>query len=187
MSLLHSDDSDNQENVDAVTGIFIEHGPFIRAVLDKQVRNKTDVEDLHQNLFVSLLRHPVPDDVNNIRAFLYRAIVNDIINFKKQRQRYQSKLFDLLEVLRGQQTQIEPVEKHIELEKLAITFGLIEKLRHQRFIQAVELRYKEDRSSEETARIMGVSKRTVDSYVSIGLRKLREFMAREYGDEHDSS
>lgn len=178
-----SNDSPLYTNVDAVLQIYLEHGAFIRGVVACQVQNEADVEELSQDIFVSLLSGPIPEDLNHARSFLYKAIINDIINFKKRKQRYRLKLGNRFGGVRREPVQTNPGKRCVEMEQLARLFELINERVCQRESKAIKLRYSEGLSSGETAKVMGVSTRTVDNYVAVGLKKLREFMAREFGDE----
>ena len=178
-----SNDSPQYTNVDAVLQIYLEHGAFIRGVVACQVQNEADVEELSQDIFVSLLSGPIPKDPNHARSFLYKAIINDIINFKKRKQLYRLKLRNRFGGVRREPVQTDPGKRCVEMEQLTRLYELINERVCQREAKAIKLRYRGGLSSGETAKVMGVSTRTVDNYVSVGLKKLREFMAREFGDE----
>lgn len=155
-------------------------------VIASQVKNKADADDLYHDLFLSLLQQPIPDGVKDVRAYLYRAIVNDIMNLKLRRQRHGSKMRDLYG-LRPQQVQSDPADQSLHLEQLARAYELIEERRHLREMQAVELRYRQECTTDEAACEMAVVTRTIDRYVCIGLKELRKLMVREFGDQHGSS
>ena len=55
-------------------------------------------------------------------------------------------------------------------------FKAIERFLSHSESQAVTLRFKKDSSIEEVAKQMAVNKRSVSRYISVGLKKLRQFI-----------
>ena len=54
---------DAPDNVVRTMKVFEEHGDFIRSVICFNVKNETLSEDLFQDLFLSLILKPIPEEV----------------------------------------------------------------------------------------------------------------------------
>jgi len=160
-----------KDAVEAATAVFNEYGGFIQAVIRFQTAGKFDPEDLFQEFFLVLVHKPVPPDVRNIKSFLYRAVVNHVLDLVRRRARH------------GQETRISINNRaarnaFIKEEKGAAVAYMVRHLQ-VREAQAFVLKYRDDCSIAEIAATMGVNKRTVSRYLSEGLKKLRKTMAIE--------
>lgn len=67
------------QNMKLASEIFEEHTDTIRAVIAFSVNDKSKIDDIFHDFFLSLVRRPIPRRVQNIRAYLRRAIKNDVI------------------------------------------------------------------------------------------------------------
>lgn len=161
--------------------VFREYGGFIRAVIRFQAGSRFETEDLFQGFFLILVRKPVPVDVRNIKSFLYRAIVNYVLDLVRKNASYQRNLQEYAE-----QTRIlinnRPAENAFvgstETERSATITQFVHLLQN-REAEAFVLKYRENYTVAEIAAAMGVDRRTVSRYLSAGLRKLRENAASE--------
>lgn len=159
--------------------LFAEHGGYIRAIIRFHVKNEFQVEDLYQEFFLTLLVKPIPANVESVRAYLYRAITNDVIDAGRRESRRQKNLRLFSERARNS-IQIEEPGDAIEEteEKDSILSHWLRQLRG-REAEAIRLRYRDSRSIDEIAREMGVDNATVSHYLSRGLKKLRRNCALE--------
>ncbi|MCX5643921.1 MAG: sigma-70 family RNA polymerase sigma factor [Phycisphaerae bacterium] len=165
--------------VRAAAEVFNTHGGFIRAVIRFQAHNKSEEDDLFQEFFLALIRKPVPADVRNIKSYLYRAVVNHILDSVRMRENYRRLVRKYMEetgipinnCLAGNVFIIEDAE-----EKDAVVAYFARYLQ-EREAQAFVLRYRDNFSVGEIAAKMGVNVRTVSRYLSEGLRRLRKTLA----------
>ena len=81
-----------QNNVGPATEVFTEHRDFIHMVIYSQVKNKSRADDIFQDFFLSLVSKPIPQNVKNIKSYLYRAISNDIVDTQRQVERYREQI-----------------------------------------------------------------------------------------------
>ena len=79
---------DCSENVESAGRIFSEYGDFIYNVIYSQVEDEHLAKDIYQDYFLSLVSKPIPDDIKNVKAYIYRMIRNDIIDAIRRTQRY---------------------------------------------------------------------------------------------------
>ncbi len=160
-------------NILSTTKVFEDHGDFIRAIIRIHVKNETEAEDLFQDFFLFLLSKPIPEEVQNIRGFLYRMISDKakdasrrIISYQKRIRRYADRSKYIFED--------GPDNIVIAKEESKKMFELIRERLPSKEAQAVTLRYKNSCEIVEVARKMEIAPRSVSRYVSVGLKKIRQ-------------
>jgi len=155
--------------------IFAEYGGFILSVIKAKIRDSEVVDDLFQDFFLSLVRRPLSDNIKNTKAYLYRSITNDIIDYirrakyKKLEVRYD----DLQYTIEADANAENDLSNKEEVGKI---YKLIEQKLPISESTAVKLRYKENQDISEIAERMSITKRSVARYVSSGLRTIREYV-----------
>ena len=172
-------------NVERAAEVFDEHGDFIRSIIHFHVRNKTEAEDLFQDIFLSIVTRPIPEEVRNVKGFLYKLIIDTIKDAYRRIIRYQTRIH------RYAEHHLNIIDSHpdaslIDVEEAKKMYDLIEKHLPTKEALAVKLRYKEDCDTEETAEKMGVKTRSVSRYVSIGLKKIGNVLDKKQGCNYDS-
>jgi RNA polymerase sigma factor (sigma-70 family) len=75
-----------------------------------------------------------------------------------------------------------PEDAIIETEETEKIFKLIEKCLPHSEARAITLRYMNDFSIKDVAEKMNVDGRTVSRYISVGLKKARQFLTIKQGD-----
>ena len=78
MTVSGIDPQGRKERVAAAARIFAQHGGFVRAVIEQRVKDKGQREDLFQSFFLSLVNHPVPSEVRDVRTFIFKAVISHI-------------------------------------------------------------------------------------------------------------
>ena len=170
--------------IDQVERIFKEHGDFIRAVIRFNVRNEMLSEDLFQDLFLSLILKPIPEGVRNTKGFLYRLVCDSIKDAYRRIYRYQRRLNRYAE-RNTHRMECHPENILIEMEEVKKMFELIEKHLSQREALAVKLRYRDDYDTTKIAEKMGVKPGSVNRYVCVGLKKVRQAFHISRGSSYD--
>lgn len=169
--------TDKYENgAELASEIFVEYGSFIRAVIGSQVKNQAQADDIFQDFFLSLIYKPVPKGVKNIKSYLYRAIINDIVDAARRIEKYQTRIEKYSEKLSYSINNAGHENALIEKEQLDKMFALIKGRLPSSQSLAIALRYKEHHSIKEVAEKMGVKNRSASRYVSVGLKKVRHFL-----------
>jgi RNA polymerase sigma factor (sigma-70 family) len=177
--------SDASSSVERAGEVFDEHGDFIRSVIHFHVRNKTEVEDLFQDLFLSIVAKPIPEEVRNVKGYLYKLITDSIKDAYRRIVRHRTR------IRRYAECHLQLVESHpaaslIDLEETKKMFDFIERLLPTKEALAVKLKYKDNCDMEEVAEKMGVKTRSVSRYVSIGLKKIGHILDKKQGSNYDS-
>lgn len=161
-----------RSKVNRTQKVFEEHGDFIRLVIRFNVRNETLCEDLFQDLFLYLTSKPIPEDVQNVRGFLYRMISDRIKDTFRRISRYHERIRRYAEH-RTHIIEHQPENSLIEAEETKKMFDLIGKKLTSKEALAVTLRYKDSYNTTKIAEKMGIKPRTVSRYVSVGIKKIR--------------
>ena len=168
------DTSKCRNNVGLAAKIFAEYGDFIHMVIFSQVKNEARTDDIFQDFFLSLVRKPIPQDVKNIKGYLYRAITNDIIDATRRVNKYSYHMHKYHEYPNHSINKRTPENAFINVEETNKMFGLIKGRLTNSQYQAMALRYRTDHSIKEVAKKMGVKSTSVSRYLSIGLKKIRQ-------------
>ncbi len=171
-----------QKNVRSTFRIFAEHSDFILTVIRTKCKNEADADDVYQDLFLSLVHKPVPEAVENIRGYLYRAIIMRTYNTTRGVQRYRSFMHGY-----GEQRRFDTGDKHPEKallvkEEVGRALKLIEKgcIKGSE-ARAITLRYMNNCSPNDVAEEMDVNVRSVTSYISVGLKRMRLLLKTREG------
>lgn len=169
-------------NVAHAAEVFSKYGDFIQAVIRYKVKNEAWAGDLFQDFFLSLVSKPMPSGVQNVRSYLYRAIINDIADGTRRGEKYKTRINKYAERSNYSINKSTPENALIETEETDKMFKLIEGWLRRSEAQAVSLRYKNSYNIKEVAKKMHVNNRTVSRYISTGLSKIRQSLTVKQGD-----
>ncbi len=136
-----------------------------------RVRDRAEAVDLMQETFVKTWRHLKEKGVKveNIRAFLY-TVANHLI-IDRSRKKRESSLDAMAE------DGFNPGERDRNFEHDPITADHIHTVLAQinpKYREAVQLRFFDDLSPKEIAKILGISENNVSVRIHHGLRQLRQ-------------
>ena len=172
-------------DTDTTMKVLTEHGDFIRSVIRFHVKDEAEAEDLFQDFFLSLISKPIPKDIRNERAFLYRVISLRVKDALRRIGRYQRRVHRYAQ--RHKHTVDEcPENAVIEADEVEKMFELIQSRLPSREALAIKLQYKNDFETSKIAGEMGVTSRSVSRYVSIGLKRIRNTFKKDEGSDYDS-
>ncbi len=169
-----SETSNCQKNVGTAAEIVAEYSDFIYMIICSQVKNKSRVDDIFQDLFLSLVATPIPHDVRNIKSYLYRAISNDIVDTQRQAERYKEQIKKYKEIRNFSINKYRPENALIKDEQMNKMFDLLKGRLTSSQSQAIALRYGANHTIQEVAEEMGVKTTSVSRYISTGLRRIRK-------------
>jgi len=174
-----------QGNLAYAEKVFAEHKDFVRAILRFYVRNEVEREDLFQEFFLELISKPIPEDIQNVRSYIYRVLCDNIKDAFRRIERYQKRLHRYAEHHRHI-IEDRPENKLIETEEIEKMFELICRHLPKNEAKAMALRYRHNYNIRETAEKMGVKPRSVSRYLSAGAKKLRQVLGASGRNRHDS-
>ena len=161
-------------NMKRANEVFAEYGDFIRAVICSKIRDKAQVDDVYQNFFLSIVSKPIPMEAKNVKSYIYRALIHDIIDVVRKTERYKNRIHKYANhISRSVNTQ-RPEDAFIEVEQTKKFFALITEKLPSSEAQAVTLRYKNNYNDIEIANKMNIKKNSAIRYICIGLKKLKK-------------
>lgn len=160
-------------NLAAAAKIFDDHGDFIEKVIYSKIKDKDHAEDLFQNFFLCLVHNPLSEDIQNMEAYLYKAVTNKIADVARLTNRYQNCIYKYAEHHYHLPDCTVPEKAVMEIDEAKKVFKMIEKRLPRNEAQAIILQYRDGLSAGRIAEKMGVQRATVRGYVSEGLRKTR--------------
>jgi RNA polymerase sigma factor (sigma-70 family) len=176
MSLASIKETQNpSRNLAHVAEVFAEHGDFVRSIIRFHARNQVEREDLFQDFFLELISKPIPEDVQNVRGYIYNVVCDNIKDAFRRIERYQKRLHRYAEHHRHI-IEDRPENKLIETEEIEKMFELICRHLPKKEAKATELRYRHNYNIRETAVKMGVQPKSVSRYLSAGAKKLRQVL-----------
>ena len=184
---------DTSGDVQRAAAIFFEHCDFIRTVIRYKIKDEGIAEDLYHNLFLSLVSRPVPAEVQDIKGYIYKAIINDITDHIRHIGRYQTSTNKYANYSNYSKLTVNnrlPEDALIEKEQTEQTNRMVELIKRRvtkKEFKAITSRYRDGLSIKETADRLGIDNHSVSRYVSTGLRKVKQFLAIEQEVENDST
>ena len=167
------DPNNHRFDAAAAAKVFLDHKDFIREVICSHIQEQDQADDLFQEFFLSLVSNPLPRDIQNIESYLYKAIINDIIDAMHRKEKYRDCIREYAKRSNHPYSQKASEEAVLKMEETSRVLELIEKRLPRAEAQAVYLQYRDNHNAKEIAEKMGVGAATVRGYVSEGLRRIR--------------
>ena len=167
---------DYNQNVKAAAGVFKEHGNFIYTIIFYKVKDKTMADDLFQDFFLSVVANPPPSDMPNIKGYLYKAIINDIVDNVRRMNRYQAQLQRYSENFAYSSVAENPENALIESEEMDKVFSVIQRRLQDSEASAVTLKYMKDYTIKDIAAEMSINNTAAWKCITKGLKKIRLFL-----------
>ncbi|MHC4215339.1 MAG: sigma-70 RNA polymerase sigma factor region 4 domain-containing protein, partial [Planctomycetota bacterium] len=126
--------------------------------------------------FVSLAERPIPEHIEDVTSYLRRAIMRDIIDSGRRVGHERACLGRYAQRRRTFSFRDDPSNNAVRSELIEMLGRLAGKQLRKRESQAIVYRFLCNHDTTLAAKLMGVDKRTVSRYVSIGIKRLRQHM-----------
>ena len=170
-----TDENNGMHGVNVATAIFAQYDEFIRAIIRSKTSQPGYEEDLYQDFFLSVAHKPPPDNIKDIKSYLYLAILHDIVDAVRRIKTYRNRL----EKYSEERDNYINTSKSGNASKYSEDIDCVLKAIVRRLpvsqSKAIILRYKYGYEIREIATEMGIDSRSVSRYISIGLKTIREF------------
>lgn len=176
------DEAETRERVGLAGEVFDRYGDEIRAIIHFNVKDESKADDIFQDFFVSIVRKPIPPDIDDIRAYLYRAVTNDVIDVSRRTKGRKDRVQRYTERRKYCIIQEDPQNTVIQAEETEKIFQLIESRLPKHEAQVVVQRYGHGLSTTDTAEGMHVNKRSVSRYLSVAMKKIRQLVPKNEDD-----
>jgi RNA polymerase sigma factor (sigma-70 family) len=164
------------ENVKQAAQIFEENSDMIRIAIHSKVNDKSIIEDIFQNLFLSLVHNPVPSNIENVEGYLKRAIRNDVIDSAIKNRCRRAREQKYAEMYMVSIRYDDPEDTVTMCDTIQHIFEIIENKLPAHEAGAILEKYYYNRDDGEAARIMGITRRSFSHYLCTGLKKVRQFI-----------
>jgi RNA polymerase sigma factor (sigma-70 family) len=176
-----SEPADSHNNLLQASEIFRDYGDEIYAMIRMGLRNENEADDIFQDLFLSITYRPVPSHIKDIKAYLYRAVMHDIVDHARRTKSHKNRIQQYANQRRYRMSsQQDPADMLMQAEELDRMFDAIEQRLPPSEAGAVVHQYGLEHDTTEAADEMGIKKRSFARYVCMGLKKIRNVM-REQG------
>ena len=172
-------DTKDENNVAVAAEIFEKYGDKIRTEIWLHVNDKSSIDDICHDFFISLVEKPIPRKDQNIRAFIHKAIKNDVLDAASRSKSYYARNCKYAQIHTKHFDSDTPESIMSYAEDVHQIFKIVESQLLEHEAQAIIHKYRYDRDTDETAHMMGVSRRSVSHYLCTGLRKLRNLIHSE--------
>lgn len=171
-------------NMKETTEIFEKYTHTIRAAIRFHINDKSSIDDVFQDFFLSLVERPVPRCDQNIKAFINRAIRNDVLDAASQNRTYHQRNCKYAQMHKDRFKSKTPDEIVVHADDVRQVFDIVENQLLHHESQAIIQKYRYDRDIGEAAKAMGITRRSVSHYLCTGMKKLRNFVRQEqFADE----
>jgi RNA polymerase sigma-70 factor (ECF subfamily) len=171
-----------RKRVGLAADVFDKYSDEIRAIIHFNVKDKSKADDIFQEFFVSIVRKPIPSEIQDIRAYLYRAVTNDVIDVSRQIKSHRDHIQRYANCRKYYVIPEDPQNTVIQTENTQQMLHLIESRLPKREAEVVVQRYGQGLSTTDTAEKMNVNKKIVSRYLTAALKKMREFVPEKEDD-----
>ena len=158
-----------------ITEYYEEYRQSVFFYICRRIENRSDAEDLTQDAFLRLLEYRMMIRRDTLKYFLFtivRNLLNDYLRRYYKRQEIDRYLYDTLPV-----TTVEPESRMVADEIRKLESRRVSALPEQRRKVYIMSRF-QDKSAEDIAEELKLSRRTVENHLFISRREVREFIRR---------
>ena len=154
--------------------IIFEHENFIRWVINSQNIPNVSEDDLFQDFFVQLISFPVPQDVRNVKSYLYKAIMNHLSDSCRRIRKYEKAIRKFRNDNDIEGNKSDPAKTLLFRDEVNKVMEFIKEISPGQKYMAITLRYRDGYSIQEVAEKMGIKYTSVTRYISHGLGRVRK-------------
>lgn len=165
-----------ENNREWVVEIFERYGSTIYKLIARQVNNDSDIDDIYQQLFLSLIQGPGLSHDHNILGYLFKATTNHVINSVRLKNKYYHLSYQYAKHKRYRVTEDDPQSIVSQTEEKRKRIKLITKFLPHHEAQAVIGHYIYEHDFPALAKEMRINKRTLSRYICTGLKKIRQLL-----------
>lgn len=180
------DKIEKAERVRRAADVFETYGDEIRAMISLNVREESVADDIFQNLFLSIVRTPIPHNVDRVPAYLYRIVANDVIDENRRLNNYVEFVRYYRECGKHRATQDGPENDVIEAEETREMLRSLRKWLPYHEAEAIIQRYFYDNKAGVAARKMELDSKTYSQYLHRGKAKIRRLQRKKREKQEDS-
>jgi len=164
-----------------VSGIFQKHDEFIRRHIRYKTRKNAHIaDDIYQNVFVRMTEASFGGEILNIKNYLAQTINTEFLMYYRKRKRYENFVVKYADkskfAVEGSEIEGKLSSDIYTTDDIEEIFAIMERVLYPSEAKAIKLRYMDDCNSKQILEEMGVKAQTLSGYLSVGLKKLRQFL-----------
>ncbi len=167
-----------EERVKQAEDIFETYGDEIRVMISLNVKEQSMADDIFQDLFLSVVHKPIPPHIDRIGAYLYRIIMNDVIDETRKANGYHHFVRGYGHRNNLQTIQEPPDDDVMEVEDVHKMLQLLKRHLPSREAEAAIRRHVYGSNVSDGAKEMNVDNRTFSRYLSRGKRRIRQLIRK---------
>ena len=171
------------QNMKLASEIIEEHTDTIRGAIWFHVNDKSSIDDVFQDFFLSLVHRPIPQRVQNIKAYINISVKNDVLDAAYKTKSCHLRNRKYAEMYKDSRKSDTPEGIASHTEEIRQLFDIVEDQLLQHETEAIIQKYRHDRDTAEIAEAMNINKRSVSCYLCTGLRKLRKIVCQEQSQQ----
>ncbi len=175
---------DVQKQVEVTRKLFVEHEAFIRSVSRYALSDVDAVDDFFNDLFLFFVAKPIPGDVQNLKGYLYKIIIDKSKDYRRRDVRYQQKLRGYARD-QADINKANTMDEAIYDERIQQILKVLDGHLSKKEAQAVRLRYREQHNIGQVAELMNIKPQSAKKYISIGLKKIRTILGVQERADYD--
>lgn len=168
--------------------IFDTYGETIRSTIYFYTKDRVLADDIYQDFFLSLVRRPIRPEIQNIRGYIAKALINDILDSVRRTESHRNLLAryaNFRSLARCGQLRNTGHNVVIDIDSLNHLTKMLKKQLSGREAESIILRYIYNLTITEAAEKMQVKKRTFSRYLCVGLKKIRQLMSEKHVSIND--
>ena len=172
------------DNVKQAAKIFEENTDLIRIAIRSKVNDKSVIDDIFQDLFLSLVYNPVPSNIENVEGYLRRAIRNDVIDAAIKRRCHRIREQKYAEMYMVSTKYDSPEDTVTMCDTVQRIFEIIENNLPSHEARALVEKHRYNKDDGEAAEAMGVTRRSFSHYLCTGLKKARRYISQNNSEQN---
>lgn len=168
-----------KRDAEAYGQVYDLYSPRIYRFIYFKVSNQDEAEDLTSETFLKCWQYLTSEndnEIDNLSAFIYRIARNLVIDFYRERAKVETmNERELLEKIEEKKNSLAEVEKIIDKANIEKHLRLLK----DEYREVIELRYIEEFSVGEIAKILDKTRGSVSVLIYRALQTLREVMGEK--------
>ena len=154
-------------------------------MISLNIKEQSAADDTFQDLFLSIVKTPVPPDTSRITSYIYKILTNDIIDETRKSEVYNQCIRGYRECGDYTTMQEDPEAEVIEIEETHRMFRSLRKNLPIHQAEAVIQNCILGNNTEDAARKMDLNPMTFSQYLYRGKRKVRRLIGQKREKQGD--
>ena len=161
--------------------LFLEHSGVLMSVFSRDLQEQ-DALDLFQSLYLNVTMKGIPENIENVKGYLIKAASNDIVDFKRKSATQRKNVHNYSQYVNSFRPDNDPAKQLMRFDLLMKAFETIGKHLSPSVNQVFIQKFQHNLNHREIAEKLNLTLGTVDRYLSVGTKQIRELYDQFLGD-----